>query len=267
MNAGDIGAFAKLTNSATGDTLCDPAFKTPYPAIAFPRPNISLAITSKVQGEEEKVFAGLNRLKEEDPSFNIIKSTETAETLISGMGEVQLEVICKKLKSKFNVEAKLDSPRIPYRETIRKAVTASGKHKKQSGGHGQYGHCIIRFEPLYDKDFEFAEEVVGGSVPRQYIPAVEKGLLECIPHGVLAKYPVVNLKCTLLDGSYHDVDSSEMAFKLAAAIAYNKGLTEANPVLLEPIMSVEINVPDNYMGEIMGDLNRRRGRIMGMDGD
>ncbi len=267
LYAGDIGAFAKLTNCATGDTLCDPAFKTAYPAIEFPKPNISLCITSKNQGEEDKVFAGLYRLREEDPSFNIIKNSETAETLIAGMGEVQLDVICKKLKSKFNVEAVLQSPKIPYRETIKKTVTADGKHKKQSGGHGQYGHCVVKFEPLYDKDFEFAEEVVGGSVPKQYIPAVEKGLLECIPHGVLAKYPVVNLKCTLLDGSYHDVDSSEMAFKLAASLAYNKGMAEANPVLLEPIMSVEISVPDNYMGEIMGDLNRRRGRILGMDSD
>ena len=265
LNAGDIGAFAKLTNCATGDTLCDLNFKTPYPPIVFPKPNISLAITAAKQGEEEKVFAGLNRLKEEDPSFNIIKSGETAETLIAGMGEVQLEVLCKKIKSKFNVEAKLESPKIPYRETIKKTVEASGKHKKQSGGHGQYGHCVVRFEPLYDKDFEFAEEVVGGSVPKQYIPAVEKGLLECIPHGVLAKYPMVNMKCTLLDGSYHDVDSSEMAFKLAAALAYNEGVTKANPVLLEPIMSVEIVVPDNYTGDIMGDLNRRRGRILGMD--
>lgn len=267
LNAGDIGAFAKLLSSATGDTLCDPAFKQAYPPIEFPKPNISLSITSKTQGEEDKVFAGLYRLREEDPSFNIVKNAETSETLIAGMGEVQLDVICKKLKNKFNVEAVLQSPKIPYRETIKKTVTADGKHKKQSGGHGQYGHCIVKFEPLYDKEFEFAEEVVGGSVPKQYIPAVEKGLLECIPHGVLAKYPVVNMKCTLLDGSYHDVDSSEMAFKLAAALAYNKGLSEANPVLLEPIMSVEITVPDNYMGEIMGDLNRRRGRILGMDSD
>ena len=184
--------------------------------------------------------------------------------IISGQGETHLDDNNKKLKAKFNVSALLKTPKIAYKETIRKTVEAEGKHKKQSGGHGQYGHCKVRFEP-FDGDFEFAEEVVGGSVPKQYIPAVEKGLVECLPHGVLAGYPVTGLRAVLYDGSYHDVDSSEMAFKLAAALAFKEGLKNANPVLLEPIMKMKIAIPESYLGDIMGDMNKRRGRILGID--
>ncbi|GHU99752.1 elongation factor G [Clostridia bacterium] len=265
LHAGDIGAFSKLTGTLTGDTLAEPALKIKFPPIPFPRPNLSLAVNGKTQGDEDKVFSGLARLREEDPTFTIVKNHETAETILEGMGEIQLEILARKIKNKFGAEAKLSTPRIPYRETVRKTVTAEGKHKKQSGGHGQYGHCVVRFEHLDGADFEFTEEVVGGSVPKSYIPAVEKGLIECAAHGVLAGYPVVNLKCVLTDGSYHDVDSSEMAFKLAAALAFKKGCAEAGPVLLEPVMAMEIKIPDNYLGDIMGDLNRRRGRILGME--
>ena len=180
------------------------------------------------------------------------------------MGETHIDVICKKLKSKFNVEAKLNDPKIPYRETIKKKIEAEGKHKKQSGGHGQYGHCKMRFEPC-EEDFMFDSEVVGGTVPKQYIPAIEKGLRECLPKGVLAGYPVVGLKAVVYDGSYHDVDSSEMAFKIAASLAFKDGLKKASPVILEPIMSIEVIVPESYTGDIMGDMNKRRGRILGID--
>ena len=265
--AGDIGAFAKLAGTVTGDTLCDAALKIKFPPIAFPRPNISMAVSGKTQGDDDKVFSGLARLREEDPTFNIVKNSETAETLIEGAGEIQLEILTKKVKNKFGAEAKLSAPKIPYRETIRKTVDAEGKHKKQSGGHGQYGHAKIRFEHLDGQDFEFDDEVVGGTVPKQYIPAVEKGLLECIKQGVLAGFPVVNIKCVLFDGSYHDVDSSEMAFKLAASLAFKDGCAKAGPVLLEPIMTMRIRIPESYMGDIMGDLNRRRGRILGMESE
>ena len=235
LTAGDIGAVSKLAATNTGDTLCDENAKLRFDPIHFPRPVLSMAIYAEKKGEEDKIFQGLNRLAEEDYSFSVSKNADTGEMIISGQGETHLDVINKKLKAKFNVSALLKTPKIAYKETIRKTVEAEGKHKKQSGGHGQYGHCKVRFEP-FDGDFEFAEEVVGGSVPKQYIPAVEKGLVECLPHGVLAGYPVTGLRAVLYDGSYHDVDSSEMAFKLAAALAFKEGLKNANPVLLEPIM-------------------------------
>ena len=264
--AGDIGAVAKLTLTDTGDTLADASVKTVLETITFPVPSISLAVDAKKQGEEEKVFAGLHRLEEEDPTISVVVQKETAETLISGMGELQIDIICKKLAHKFHVEAKLSEPRLPYRETITKKVTAEGKHKKQSGGHGQFGDVFIEFEPIYDgPEFEFVDKIVGGSVPRQYIPAVEKGLKESLVKGVLAGYPMVNLRATLFDGKFHPVDSSEMAFKMAAYQAYKTGCSEANPVLLEPILKAEITVPDEYMGDIIGDMNRRRGRILGMN--
>ncbi|WP_066648335.1 elongation factor G [Christensenella timonensis] len=265
--AGDIGAIAKLQNTATGDTLCTGACTLRFPPIAFPEPSISLAVTAKKKGEEEKVFAGLHRLEDEDPTFKLVKDTETGDMLANGMGEMHLEIINNKLKSKFNVEGELHDPRIPYREAIKKPVKAQGKHKKQSGGHGQYGDVWIEFSPVPDglADFIFEDKIVGGVVPRQYIPAVEKGLKESIKKGVLAGYPVVGLKCTLYDGSYHTVDSSEMAFKVAANLAFKKGMAEANPVLLEPIVKVVVTIPDEYMGDIIGDLNRRRGRILGMN--
>ncbi len=264
LGAGDIGAVNKLTATNTGDTLCDESAKVKFDAIHFPRPVLWLAIYAEKKGEEDKIFQGLNRLAEEDYSFSVTKNPETGEMLIGGQGETHLDVINKNLKAKFNVSAVLKTPKIAYRETIRKKVEAEGKHKKQSGGHGQYGHCKVRFEP-FDGDFEFAEEVVGGSVPKQYIPAVEKGLIECLPHGVLAGYPVTGLRAVLYDGSYHDVDSSEMAFKLAAALAYKEGLKNASPCLLEPIMKLKIAIPEAYLGDIMGDMNKRRGRILGID--
>lgn len=263
--AGDIGAIAKLQHTLTGDTLCDPSNPVKYEGINFPEPCISLAVQSQKSGEEDKVFSGLYRLTEEDPTFAVDKSPETGEMLISGVGEMHLEVVASRLRNKFGVEAAFSEPKIPYRETIRKTIKAEGRHKKQSGGHGQYGHVWIEFQPMEttDEQFEFVDQIVGGVVPRQYIPAVEKGLNESINKGVLAGYPVVGLKAILYDGSYHSVDSSEMAFKIAANLAFRK-LEQANPVLLEPIMKAEVLVTDEYMGDIIGDLNRRRGRILGM---
>ena len=226
LSAGDIGAVNKLAATNTGDTLCDENVKVKFDPIHFPRPVLSMAIYAEKKGEEDKIFQGLNKLAEEDYTFTVTKNKETGEMLINGQGETHLDVINRKLKAKFNVSALLKTPKIAYRETIRKTVEAEGKHKKQSGGHGQYGHCKVRFEP-FEGEFEFAEEVVGGSVPKQYIPAVEKGLIECLPHGVLAGYPVTGLRAVLYDGSYHDVDSSEMAFKLAAALAFKEGLKNA----------------------------------------
>ena len=264
LSAGDIGAVNKLAATNTGDTLCDENVKVKFDPIHFPRPVLSMAIYAEKKGEEDKIFQGLNKLAEEDYTFTVTKNKETGEMLINGQGETHLDVINRKLKAKFNVSALLKTPKIAYRETIRKTVEAEGKHKKQSGGHGQYGHCKVRFEP-FEGEFEFAEEVVGGSVPKQYIPAVEKGLIECLPHGVLAGYPVTGLRAVLYDGSYHDVDSSEMAFKLAAALAFKEGLKNAKPVLLEPVMKLKIAIPENFLGDIMGDLNKRRGRILGID--
>lgn len=267
LSAGDIGALAKLQYTSTGHTLCEEGKPIIYPLSEQPKPSISMAVYPKNQGDEDKVFGGLRRLEEEDMTFKLEKNEETNEMLVSGIGELHLEVIARKLKNKFNVEVQLQNPRIPYRETIKKSVKAEGKHKKQSGGHGQYGHCWIEFEPITDgsKNFEFVDKVVGGVVPRQYIPAVEKGLHECIRKGVLAGYPMVGLRATLYDGSYHDVDSSEMAFKIAASLAYKKGCKEANPAILEPIYHIEVLVPDYYMGDIIGDMNKRRGRILGMN--
>jgi|AGTN01.3.fsa_nt_gi small GTP-binding protein domain len=265
LYAGDIGALGKLNYTSTGDTLADASDKITFAPIEFPEPVISLAVSAVDKGNEEKVIAGLTKLMDEDATFRLEKQPETAEMLLSGVGENQLTIICNKLKNKFKVAALLNPPKIPYHETIKKKVEQQGKHKKQTGGHGQYGDAYIRFEPLAEGDFEFVDEIVGGVVPKQYIPAVEKGLRECIVRGVLAGYPVRGLKATLYFGSYHDVDSSEMSFKLAAGIAYREGLPKANPVLLEPIMSVKITVPEAYMGDIMGDMNKRRGRILGMD--
>lgn len=265
LSAGDIGAFAKLVSTSTGDTLCDINNKVKFPPLKFPNPVISMAISSLKVGDEDKVFSGLNKLLEEDVTFTLTKNSETHETLINGLGETQLEVICKKLKNKFNADSVLKTPKIAYRETIKRVKEAEGKHKKQSGGHGQYGHCKVRFEPCPGEDFVFVDEVVGGAVPRQYIPAVEKGLKESIQKGVLAGYKVVNLKAVLYDGSYHDVDSSEESFKLAANICFREGIKDAEPVLLEPVYSLKITVPESFIGDIMGDLNKRRGKILGMD--
>lgn len=263
LNAGDIGAVSKLVSTGTGDTLCDENAPIRFDPILFPKPVLFMAVNAKVQGTEDKVFSGLNKLSEEDRTFTVTKNVDTGETLLGGQGEVHLEVICKKLKAKFGVEAVLKTPQIAYKETIRKVASAEGKHKKQTGGHGQYGHCKMRFEPC-DQPFEFKEEVVGGSVPKQYIPAVEKGIIECLPRGVIAGYPVINLRAVLYDGSYHEVDSSEAAFKAAAELAFKEGLKNASPTILEPIYVLKIIVPEQYLGDVMGDMNKRRGRITGM---
>jgi len=266
LQAGDIGALAKLQYTTTGDSLCA-GEKLTFDPVSFGEPCISLAVTAKKQGEEEKVFAGLHRLEEEDPTFRVEKNPETGDTLLSGMGEMHIEVICQKLKNKFGVEAALSEPRVAYRETIRKSAEAEGKHKKQSGGAGQFGVVQIRFEPITDgsADFEFVNAIVGGVVPKEYIPAVEKGLKESLQHGVLAGYPMVGIRATLFDGKYHPVDSKEVAFKSAARLAYKAACANANPVILEPIGKAEVYIPDEYMGDIIGDMNRRRGRILGMN--
>ncbi|MCH4072256.1 elongation factor G [Pseudoramibacter sp.] len=267
LGAGDIGAFSKLTEVKTGDTLCDPADPILYPPIDFPKPVISMAIDAKDKGSIDKLSTGLHRLIEEDPTIAVTRNNETKQTVISGIGEMQLEIISHKLKQKFDVDVELSPMKVPYRETIKKSADAEGKHKKQSGGSGQYGHVFVKFEPMSDPNdaFRFVDKVVGGAVPRNFIPAVEKGLEECMQHGVLAGYPVTGVQATLYDGSYHPVDSDEMSFKMAAALAYREGMKKANPVILEPIYSLKITVPEEYMGDVMGDLNKKRGRIMGME--
>ena len=265
--AGDICALAKLQTVATGNTLCDGANPVKFADIEFPAPCISKAVYAKKAGEEDKIFSGLARLMEEDPTITITKNVETTESVLSGLGEMHIEVVAKKLATKFGAECVLQDPKIPYRESIRKPIDVEGRHKKQSGGHGQFGDVKIRFRPNEDPEdieFHFVDSVVGGTVPRNFIPAVEKGLRDNIKHGVLAGFPVVGLTAELYDGGYHPVDSSEMAFKTAARLAF-KQLTTANPILLEPIYHVEVFVPDQYMGDIIGDMNKRRGRIMGMD--
>ncbi|MGI6751491.1 MAG: elongation factor G [Anaerovoracaceae bacterium] len=262
--AGDIVGASKLQYTQTGDTLCDKSNYIEYPPVDFPEPSLYMAVEPKAKGDEEKIGSGLNKLMEEDPSFVMQRNAETRQTLIGGQGEIQIGIITAKLKDKFGVDVETVDQKIPYRETIKGASDVQGKHKKQSGGAGQYGDVHIRFSPAQDH-FEFSEELFGGSVPKNYVPAVEKGLRECMDKGPLAGYPVTNVKAVLYDGSYHDVDSNEMAFKIAASLAFKKGITEAKPVLLEPVMRVEILVPDEYMGDIMGDMNKRRGKILGME--
>ena len=264
ITAGDIGATAKLNYTQTGDTLCDENDETLYEKIKYPQPTLFLAVVAKAKGDEEKIGSSLQRLMDEDPTFVTERNSETKQLLIGGQGNMQLTVIVDKLKNTFGVEVELINPRIAFRETIRGTASVQGKHKKQSGGAGQYGDVHIRFEPC-EEDFIFEEEVFGGSVPRNYFPAVEKGIRDSLDSGVLAGYPVVQIKATLFDGSYHAVDSNEMAFKIAASMAFKKGMEEAKPILLEPIMKVEIVIPDNYLGDVMGDMNKRRGRILGME--
>ena len=264
VSAGDIVAIAKLQYTQTGDTLCEKANIIKYPRVQFPPPSLFVAVEPSAKGEEEKVGTGLNRLMEEDPSFILERNFETRQMLLGGQGEIQLGIIMAKLKEKFGVEVKTVEQRIPYRETIKGKSDVQGKHKKQTGGAGQYGDVHIRFSPSQE-EFEFSEELFGGSVPKNYVPAVEKGLRESMDKGPLAGYKVVNIKAVLYDGSYHDVDSSEIAFKIAAALAFKKGIVEARPCLLEPIMHVEVFVPDDYMGDVMGDMNKRRGKILGME--
>ena len=264
LNAGDIGAISKMDKVKTGDTLSVNGIK--LDPIPFAEPVYSKAIKPKVKGQDDKVGVGLNRLNEEDPSFSIFNDPETHELVISGAGDIHLDVIVSKLKERFGVEVEMSTPLVPYREKIRKVVSKQGRYKKQTGGSGQYGDVWVRFEPNEEsEEFVFAEEVFGGAVPKNYFPAVEKGIREACLHGVLAGYPVVNLKAVLYDGSYHPVDSSEIAFRTAAQLAYKAALPEANPVLLEPVGELKVTVPDSYMGDIIGDLNKRRGRVMGMD--
>ncbi len=263
---GDIAAMSKLQVTGTGDTLCDRNNPVQFPELEFPQPVISFAVEPKSKGDEEKVAGGLSRLMDEDPTFKVERRKETKELIIFGMGELHLEVINSRLNQKFGVEVDLKTPRIPYKETIKKASKVEKKYKKQSGGRGQYGHVFIELEPLdLEEEFVFEEKIFGGAVPKQYIPAVEKGIREAMDEGVLAGYPVVGVKAILFDGSYHTVDSSEMAFKIAASMAFKQGIEQADPILLEPIMEVEVTVPETFMGDIMGDLNSRRGKILGMD--
>ena len=266
LSCGDIGAIGKLEKVKTGDTLCDARKVFFMPPIPFPEPCYSVAIAPKTRGQEDKIAQGLARLNEEDPTFTLVNNGETHQMVLSGTGDMQMDVLVSKLKSRFNVEAELKAPRVAYREKIRKTVSKQGRHKKQTGGAGQFGDVWVRFEPNPESDqMVFAEEVFGGSVPKNYFPAVEKGLREACVHGPLAGYPVVNLKAVLYDGSYHPVDSSEIAFKTAAQLAYKAAMPEANPVLMEPIGELKVTIPDSYMGDVIGDLNKRRGRIMGMN--
>jgi elongation factor G len=257
---------AKLKETTTGDTLCDETSKIQY-VCAEPLPSlISFSLSAKSKGDEDKIFASLTKLLEEDPSIKLDRIAETKEILLSGLGQIHVETIVEKLKRKFGVEVQLSTPKVPYRETIKGKARVQGRHKKQTGGHGQFGDCWIQIEPLpRGQGFEFVDAVVGGVIPRQYIPAVEKGIIESCTKGVLAGFPTVDFRVTLDDGSYHAVDSSEMAFKIAGSLAFKKAVEEANPTLLEPIMKVTITTPDEFMGDIMGDLNGRRGRVLGMD--
>ena len=264
VKAGDIGCVAKLEKTKTGDTLCDKGKNIILTGIEFPTPVLSMAVAPKTKGDEEKIISGLSKLADEDPTFTVTTNSETKQTLINGQGEQHIDVIVSKLMSKYGTSVVLSDPIVPYRETILGTATVEGKHKKQSGGHGQYGHVKIEFAPGATEDMVFEEKVFGGSVPKNYFPAVEKGLRDSCKHGVLAGYPMVNIKATLLDGSYHPVDSSEMAFKTAASIAYKEGIKQAKPVLLEPIGYLKVYIPENIMGDIIGDINKRRGQIMGM---
>lgn len=263
---GEIVALAKLKETSTGDTLCDPSRKITFERVEPLPPLISFALEAKTSGEEDKIHISLSRLLEEDIALALTRNAETGETLLSGRGQAHIEAIVEKLKRKFNVEAILNTPKVPYRETIKKKVRVQGRHKKQSGGHGQFGDCWIQMEPLpRGGGFEFVNKIVGGSIPKTYIPAVEKGIVESAVKGILAGYPCVDFRVTLDDGSYHAVDSSEMAFKIAGSLAFKNAVHEANAVLLEPVMKVTVTTPEDFMGDIMGDLNSRRGKVLGMD--
>lgn len=266
VRAGDIAAAVGLKEAVTGDTLCDPSDIITLERMIFPEPVIHVAVEPKTKLDQEKMGIALNRLAQEDPSFRVRTDEESGQTIISGMGELHLEIIVDRMKREFSVEANVGAPQVAYREAIRKAVEVEGKFIKQSGGRGQYGHVWLKMEPHEaGKGFEFVDAIKGGTVPREYIPAVEKGLRDTLPNGVLAGFPVVDVKVTLFDGSYHDVDSNENAFKMAASIAFKDGMRKANPVLLEPMMAVEVETPADFMGNVVGDLSSRRGMIQGMD--
>ena len=261
---GDLAVVVKLQDTGTGDTLCDKDKPTVLEGIDFPVPTLTVAIAPKSKNDEDKLSDALNKLLEEDPTLRVEKNTEIKQTLLTGMGELHLQITVEKLKRKYGVDVIMNDPKVPYRETIRTKVEVEGKHKKQTGGRGQYGHVWLRLEPC-EEDFIFTEEIFGGSVPKQYFPAVEKGIREAMAEGVLAGYPVTGVKATLYDGSYHTVDSSELAFKIAASMAFKKGALQAKPVLLEPIMNVEVVVPENFMGDIISDFNTKRGRVLGTE--
>ena len=266
VRAGDIAAAVGLKDVTTGDTLCDQASPITLERMEFPEPVIHVAVEPKTKADQEKMGIALGRLAQEDPSFRVRTDEESGQTIISGMGELHLEILVDRMRREFGVEANVGAPQVAYREAIRKEVEQEGKHAKQSGGKGQYGHVWIKMGPNEPgKGFEFIDAIKGGTVPREFIPAVEKGLKEALNNGVLAGFPVVDVKVTLFDGSYHDVDSSELAFKLAAILAFKDGMRKASPVLLEPMMAVEVETPEDYMGDVMGDLNRRRGIIQGME--
>jgi len=266
LGAGDIAAAVGLRETYTGDTLCDPEHPILLEAMEFPEPVISVAVEPKTKADQEKLSLALQKLAKEDPSFRVSMDHETGQTIISGMGELHLEIIVDRLKREFGVDVNVGKPQVAYRETIRKEVTSEGKFIKQTGGRGQYGHVWLKIEPLEPgKGFEFHETIKGGVVPKEYIPAVEAGVREAMETGVVAGYPMVDIKVTLFDGSYHEVDSSEMAFKIAASMAFKEGAKKANPVLLEPIMEVEVTTPEEFMGDVIGDLNKRRGRVQGME--
>ena len=267
LHSGDIGALAKLSNTSTQDTLSLKDANIVIPKINLPESVLCMAIQPKGKGDEDKLSAALSKIREEDPTIKMEVNTETKQTLIYGIGEQQLDVMVNKVRNKYKIEVELVDPIIPYRETIKSKTSVRGRYKKQSGGHGQFGDVVMEFEPSGDLSvpYVFEEKIFGGSVPKQYFPAVEKGLQECVQSGVLAGYPVVGLKATLTDGSYHPVDSSEMAFKMATAVAFKEGMPQAKPTILEPIEHVEVLIPEKYMGDIMGDINKRRGRILSMD--
>ena len=265
-NAGDIVVVTKINSLKTGNTIASSSDAELLEEIALPKPQIYFAVVPKNKGEEDKIGSSLNKIVEEDPTIHWYRNPETKQTLVGGQGELHINIVKNKLKEKFGIDVDLEDIKVAYRETIKGSSDVQGKHKKQSGGHGQYGDVKIRFTRTKD-DFEFDEEIFGGSVPKSYIPAVEKGLRDSMQKGILAGYPVTNIKATLYDGSYHDVDSSEMAFKMAASLAFKKGMEEAQPILLEPIMKLTITVPEEYMGDVMGDINKRRGKILGMDPD
>jgi elongation factor G len=266
--AGDIGGVAKLTDTTTGDTFCNKDQAIVLPPILFPEPIMSLAVEPKTKGDEDKLSMALSRLGEEDPTFNVRRDIEVKQTLISGMGETHLDIMMERMSRKFGVNVNTELPKVPYKETIRRAARAEGKHKKQTGGHGQFGIAWVEVEPLdRGEGFEFVDKIVGGVIPKQFIPSVEKGIRKAMEEGFLAGYPVVDFKATVYDGKYHPVDSSDISFQIAGSLALKNSVTEADPYMLEPIMNVEIMVPEAYMGDVIGDLNAKRGRILGMDSE
>ena len=265
LSCGDIGVTAKLANTNTNDTLTTSSASVKYLPIKYPKPYMTMAITPKAKGDEDKISTGISRLLEEDLTIKYENNPETKQLTVSGLGDIHLDIIVSKLKTRYGASVELTKPRLAYRETIKKSVEVEGKHKKQSGGSGQYGHVKIKFSPGEDVGLTFTESVFGGAVPKNFFPAVEQGLRECMQKGVLAGYPMVHLAANLYDGSYHDVDSNEISFKLAAGIAYREGLPKAQPVILEPVGDLKVRVPDNYVGDVMGDLNKRRGRVMGIE--